>query len=116
MAKYLIEASYTQEGIHGLMQDGGSTRSAEVREIVRDLGGTVDAFYFAFGTADAYVIVDLPTPSSAVAFSLSLSKVGAVGVKTHVLVTQEEVDAASGRSAEPWGAPPQPVGPRRAAL
>jgi uncharacterized protein with GYD domain len=57
MAKYLLEASYTTEGLKGVLKDGGTKRRAAAEETVRGLGGKVEAFYFAFGDHDAYVIV-----------------------------------------------------------
>jgi uncharacterized protein with GYD domain len=39
MAKYLIQASYTTEGIKGLVKDGGSKRRAVVEETLKGLGG-----------------------------------------------------------------------------
>lgn len=41
MPKYLVQASYTGEGIRGLMGDSGSGRRAGVQPAVKALGGTV---------------------------------------------------------------------------
>jgi uncharacterized protein with GYD domain len=64
-------------------------------ELVKKMGGTVEAFYFAFGQADFFVIVDLPDAASAAALSLAVAQAGAVAMKTHVLLTPEELDQAS---------------------
>ncbi len=55
----------------------------------------MEAFYFAFGEADAYVIADIPDNVSATAASLTVNASGAVRVKTTVLMTPEEVDQAT---------------------
>ena len=94
MPKYLFEASYTLEGAKGLIKDGGSKRRAAVEALAKGLGGRVEAFYFAYGDADAFVIVDLPDSASATAVSLTVAASGAVRVKTIVLITPEEVDQA----------------------
>jgi len=60
MAKYLVVASYTAEGIKGVVGKGGSARRDAVGKMIADAGGTMEAFYFGFGEADAYVLVDLP--------------------------------------------------------
>ena len=60
MPKYMIQASYTADGTKGVMKEGGTKRRATVEANVKAAGGTVEAFYFAFGEADAFVIVDLP--------------------------------------------------------
>ena len=52
MPKYLLRATYTADGIKGLMKDGGAKRQAAARRLVESLGGTLEAFYFAFGETD----------------------------------------------------------------
>ena len=37
----------------GLIKDGGSKRRAAVETLVKGLGGRLEAFYFAYGEADA---------------------------------------------------------------
>jgi uncharacterized protein with GYD domain len=100
MAKYLIEASYTAEGAKGLASEGGSSRRKVVEDVVRSLNGTLEAFYYAFGNVDVYAIVDLPDATSAAALSLAINQTGAVQLRTHVLITPEEVDQASKRSVD----------------
>ena len=104
MAKFLIKASYTQDGIRGLMKEGGSGRRASVQKIVEGVGGKMEAFYFAYGDADAYVIADLPDAATGVALSLAVNASGAVRLSTIPLITVEEMDAASKKSV-PYRAP-----------
>lgn len=98
MAKYLWEGSYTVDGAKGLVKEGGSSRKQVVTELVKKMGGSVEAFYFAFGAADFFVIVDLPDAASAAALSLAVSQSGAIQMRTHVLITPEEMDQASKKS------------------
>jgi uncharacterized protein with GYD domain len=100
MAKYLLEATYTAEGAKGLASEGGSSRRKVVEDVVRSLNGTLEAFYYAFGNVDVYGIVDLPDATSAAAVSLAINQTGAVQLRTHVLITPEEVDQASKRSVD----------------
>ena len=58
----------------------------------------MEAFYFAFGKYDAYVIVDVPDHVSVAAVALAVNASGAVAVKTTILLTPEEVDKASKKS------------------
>jgi uncharacterized protein with GYD domain len=97
MAKYLVEASYTLEGIKGLKASGGSSRLQAVEEAVKGLGGTVDGFYFAFGETDVYVIVDLPNAIDAAALSLSVCAGGGARTRTTALLTPQEMDEAARR-------------------
>ena len=94
MAKYLIDASYTADGVKGLLKDGGSARRDAATQLIESLGGTVEAFYFSFGSSDAHVIVDMPDNVSATAASLAVNSSGAVTAKLVVLLTPEEVDEA----------------------
>lgn len=98
MAKYLLEASYTAEGTKGVVKKGGSRRRELVEEMVKKLDGRVEAFYYAFGPADVYVIIDVPDAVSAAAISLAINQSGAAQVRTHVLMTPEEIDKAAKRS------------------
>jgi uncharacterized protein with GYD domain len=95
MAKYLFKASYTNEGMKGLLKEGASSRKAQVEQLTAAMGGTVEAFYYAFGDDDVYLIVDLPDNESATAVSLAVNASGAVTGKVVVLMTAEEVDKAT---------------------
>ena len=100
MPKYLFQASYTPEAVKGIQSGGGTSRRDVVAQIAEGLGGRLESFHFAFGESDAYVILDLPDNESAAAVTLTVNASGAVGVKTVVLLTPEEIDAAGQRSVE----------------
>ncbi len=93
--KYLIKASYTADGAKGLLKDGGAKRRALVEQMISAMGGKLEAFYFALGDVDAYVIVEAPDDISAVAVSLSVNASGAVSLRTIPLLTPEEIDQAA---------------------
>lgn len=95
MPKYLLHANYVGEGIKGLLKEGVTSRRAVAEKAVQSLGGKLEAFYFAFGDTDAYVIVDVPDQASMAAIALTVSASGAVTIKTTVLLTPEEVDEAA---------------------
>jgi len=100
MAKYLIEASYSQAGLKALVKDGGTGRKKVVEAAAKALGGRVESMYFAFGTSDVYAIVDAPDNITAAAFALAVGGTGiAAHLKTIVLLTAEEVDQAAKKSA-----------------
>lgn len=94
MPKFLFEASYTVEGVKGLQRAGGTSRRDAVAKAAESVGGQLDRFYFAFGDHDAFVIADLPDNQSAAAFAIAVSAAGGASVRTAVLLTPEEVDAA----------------------
>jgi uncharacterized protein with GYD domain len=95
MPKYLIAASYTTEGVKGLAKDGGTKRRQAAAAAIKSAGGKLDAFYFAFGERDAYVIIDAPDNATVAAASLAINASGAVQAKTIVLLTAEEMDQAA---------------------
>jgi uncharacterized protein with GYD domain len=95
MAKYLLTASYTADGVKGLMKDGGSKRQQAAEAAVKSVGGRMEAFYFAFGEHDAIVLIDAPDNASVAAASMAINASGAVQTKTVVLLTPEEVDQAT---------------------
>ena len=95
MAKYLGIANYHTEGVRGLLKDGGSKRRDAIAKAVESLGGKLEAFYYAFGDNDAYILVDLPDNVAVAAISLAANVTGAASNKTVVLLTPEEIDAAT---------------------
>jgi uncharacterized protein with GYD domain len=98
--KYLIQASYSADGARGLLKKGGSKRKQAAEELIKSVGGKMEGFYFAFGDYDAFVILDAPDNAAVAAASLAVSATGLVSTKTTVLLTPEEVDQASKKSAK----------------
>lgn len=95
MAKYLFYGSYTPEGLKGLIKEGGSSRIEAAKEALGSVGGKLEAFYFAFGEYDFYIIVDLPDNVSTTAISWVGNVSGTFSIKTVVLLTPEEIDEAA---------------------
>ena len=107
MAKFLVEVKYTLEGIKGVKSEGGTARVAAATASIEELGGKVEAFYFAFGESDVFVIVDAPDNVSAAALGLAVTAGGGAATRTTVLLTAGEMDEAakkaSGSSYRPPG-------------
>jgi uncharacterized protein with GYD domain len=95
MPKYLIEASYTSEGVSGVAEKGGSARRDAVAELIAAAGGRMECFYFGFGDADALVIVDLPSDEVAASIALSINRSSTTKIRTTVLLTPEQLDEAA---------------------
>ena len=95
MPKYLVQANYVGEGVKGLLKDGGSKRRAVVEKLFQSLGGRLEAFYYAFGDTDLYIIGEFPNHAAVTACALTVAATGTISVKTTVLLTPEEVDAAA---------------------
>jgi uncharacterized protein with GYD domain len=95
MPKFLVQISYTTEGVRGLQKEGGTARRAAAQKLMESVGGKLEAFYFAFGAADVIAIADVPDNVSAFASALATVATGTVRSQTTVLVTPEEVDQAA---------------------
>ncbi len=95
MPKYMFEANYTAAGAKGILKEGGTGRRAAIEKGVQGLGGRLESFHFAFGGVDAFVIVDLPDNVTAAALALAVGQSGMASSRTVVLLTPEEVDAAT---------------------
>ena len=100
MPKYLVQASYVGDGVQGLRQDGGTARRAAVEKACASVGGKIDAFFYAFGDTDVVAIFDLPDNTTAAGMALLIGASGKVSLRTTVLLTPEEVDAAVKVGAE----------------
>ncbi len=94
MPKYLVQASYTAEGLKGLQKDGASARVQAVRNAAEMLGGKCEAMYWTFGEQDVVVIFDLPTTVDMAALAFTVSASGLLHTKTTQLITASEVDSA----------------------
>ncbi len=94
MPKYLIQASYSAEGVKGLQKDKASGRYEAVKRSVEGLGGKVEAFYWAFGEHDVVAIFEMPDNIKASALALTIAATGQVRGSTTPLLSAAEVDQA----------------------
>lgn len=92
MSKYLINGSYTHQGIQGLVADSATQRVGEVRKLVEAVGGNLESMYFSLGADDFTLIADIPDDNRAVAAVIVASASGAVDLRTTTLLTAEELD------------------------
>jgi uncharacterized protein with GYD domain len=100
MPKYLLEVSYTLDGVRGVLAKGGSARKAAAQAAAKSLGGKLDSFYFAFGSNDVYTVADMPDNEAAAALALTVTAGGGATVNTVVLLSPEEIDAAAGKDVK----------------
>jgi uncharacterized protein with GYD domain len=95
MPKYLFHGSYTVAGLQGVLKEGAVSRRDTIAALVANMGGSMESFHFALGGDDIYSIVDLPDQQTAIALSLAVNGTGTVNIRTTVLITAEEADAAA---------------------
>src|SRR5436305_7457936 len=94
MPKYLCQGSYTEHGLKGLDKEGGSKRRGIVEQLTKEMGGKLEAFYFAFGGDDFVIILDLPSNVDMAATAIVAQASGMVKSRVTVLMTPEDVDQA----------------------
>lgn len=96
MSKYLIKASYSPEGLKGVMAKGGSARADAIEKLAAGVGGTVESVYFSFGSEDLYAVVDAPSHEAMAAIAGTVGQTGAVSrYETVVLLTPAQIDEAA---------------------
>src|SRR5258708_7342955 len=74
MPKYLVEASYTAEGLKGLIKDKAAGRKAVVAQALADLGGKLDGIYFTMGERDVLLLCECPDYASVAALGLAAAR------------------------------------------
>jgi uncharacterized protein with GYD domain len=95
MPKYMIQAQFNETSLKGTIEEGGTARHEAVRAAVESMGGSLDAYYYAFGEYDVVGIAEMPSNAAAAGFALAVAAAGGTGAtKTTVLLTPAEVDEA----------------------
>jgi uncharacterized protein with GYD domain len=98
MPKYLIQASYTTEGLKGLIKDKASGRRAAIQKALKSVEAKMECFYYSFGDHDVVLVVDGPDNISAAALAFAVCSTGLARTSTTPLLTVEETDKALAKS------------------
>ena len=98
MPKFLIEATYTAEGLKGLQRDKSAGRTAAVKNALKAVDGQLECIYWCLGDCDAIAIVELPNTVAASALATAVSASGVARTRTTALLTAQEIDAALAKS------------------
>jgi uncharacterized protein with GYD domain len=91
------QGSYTEHGLKGLVKEGGSKRRTIVEQLIKEMGGKLEAFYFAFGSDDFVIVLDLPNNVDMAAVALAAQASRAVKSRITALLMPEEIDQATKR-------------------
>ena len=94
MPKYLMQASFTSEGLRGLQKDKASGRRDAIAKALESVGGRLEALYFTLGEYDDVLIIDAPDIESIAAFCVQVDASGLLRTRTTALLTVEETDRA----------------------
>jgi uncharacterized protein with GYD domain len=94
MPKFLIEASYTAEGLKGLQRDKAEGRTNALNNALRSVDGQLECIYWCLGDRDVVLIADMPDIAAAAALASTACASGLVRTKTTQLLSAAELDAA----------------------
>jgi uncharacterized protein with GYD domain len=100
MPKYLVQGSYTDQGLKGLLKEGGSNRRVMVEKLAEEMGGKLEVFYYAFGGDDFVIILDLPSNIDMAATAIVAQASGMVKSRVTVLMDPKDVDQAVQRKVD----------------
>lgn len=106
MARYMIQASYNNQGVVDLVKNP-QDRSVAIGPLIEGLGGKMHSFDYCFGEYDVLVIAELPDNVSMAALAMAISAGGAVGgLKTTVLLSMDEAVEAMRKAGSVAYRPP----------
>ena len=86
MGRYLIQASYSQQGIAGLVASP-EDRSGMLKSLMESVGGKVISLDYCFGEFDVVLIMEAPDDIAMASLSMAVGASGAVtNLRTTVLI------------------------------
>jgi uncharacterized protein with GYD domain len=98
MGRYMLQASYTQQGLAGLVSSP-EDRSGVIKELVESVGGNVITFDYCFGEFDVVVVSELPDDTTMASVVMAVGASGAVtNLRTTVLIPAADGFAAAQRA------------------
>ncbi|GAA4246329.1 GYD domain-containing protein [Dactylosporangium darangshiense] len=100
MPRFLIQGTFTLDGLRGLLKEGGSGRVEAVRKMAESVGGRLESFDFCFGDNDTHVICELPDNKAAAAVALAVGASGGATTRTVALLSPADVDQAVRQNVE----------------
>ena len=88
METYFLTGTYTAEAIKGI----SSNRTADVTEMIENIGGKVVSMYLLLGDKDLVIIAEFPGLKEAIQGSISISKMTGISFSTYPAITDKEFD------------------------
>jgi uncharacterized protein with GYD domain len=90
MAAYLMQFTFTQQGIEKIKQL--SARGEAAKKMIAQMGGKVQAYYMILGSEfDTLFILTAPNDEKVAEMALAIAKLGNVRTRTHRLFNEEEL-------------------------
>jgi uncharacterized protein with GYD domain len=92
--RYLVRAVLTAEGLKNLQKQPPTALKAGVAKFVESVGGKLEFWFFDYGAATAYSVIDYPDEIAAATAQLSTNAAGFARVTIRPLLSAEELDKA----------------------
>src|SRR5262249_535793 len=92
--RYLARAALTPEGLKNLKKQPPTALKVGVAKFVESVGGKLEFWYFDYGAATAYSVIDYPDDIAAATRRLSTKRAGCARLTIRPLLTAEEMDKA----------------------
>ena len=92
--RYLVRAVLTAEGLKNLQKQPPTALKAGVAKFVESVGGKLEFWFFDYGAATAYSVIEYPDEIAAATAQLSTNTAGFARVTIRPLLTAEEMDKA----------------------
>lgn len=110
MPTFIIQATYTQDAIKGLVK-GAAGRRAVIAGLVEKAGGKLKDMYMTTGEYDVIAIADMPDGANAIAVNMAIAASGgAAKFNTIRGWSPEEFEGIARQAAELTGAYTPPGG------
>ena len=88
METFFLTGTYTAEAIKGI----SSKRTADVTELIENIGGKVLSMYLLLGDKDLVIIAEFSGLKEAIQGSISISKMTGISFSTYPAITAKEFD------------------------
>ena len=92
--RYLVRAVLTAEGLKNLQKQPPTALKAGVAKFVESVGGKLEFWFFDYGAATAYSVIDYPDEIASATAQLSTNAAGFARVTIRPLLSAEEMDKA----------------------
>jgi uncharacterized protein with GYD domain len=94
LQRYLVRAVLTPEGLKNLQKQPPTALKAGVAKFVESVGGKLEFWFFDYGEATAYSVIDYPDEIAAATAQLTTNSAGFARVTIRPLLSAEELDKA----------------------
>ena len=96
MPKFLMQATFSPDGVKNLIEQGGTKREEQLQGLARSLGGSLEAVYFSPQRNEGFVILDLPDGQriNLAGTLMAVNAGGFVQIKAQPVLTARELDGA----------------------